>query len=680
MNHDFDPAKLAEAAIEADLDPSVFEQIDETDLRWPSNFFQWINNSDFLGIKPFPKQIEIGINFFGQFCPRCTDPGLMEDERWGNKLLDIPVDLPMGEIVDRVTFLENDVCPQCNVNHLELLASKELNHYSNLNGCAGQRSSKTTLVGGMICTYSLARVLQLKNPAQFFGLLPNQMLHGTFVAITAGQAQETLWQAFKDRIDSSPWFHEYHAFLTQEAHRLGKQKFHDANKETFLSYSHKQLVVSFSGPDIRTIRGRTRIFSGLDEKGWFDVQADSGSINTKVRLNAKETTKALMNSLQTVRASAMSLRAEGILSVPEGINADVSSPSSLNDSIMRGIRQANEDPTIYPFHYATWEMNPNLSLASLRSEMLSDRRSFDRDFAAVPPLGANQFIESQMAVEKCQGSKSQTALINWTKRYHQDEFGDKTMYVEVNVMKKDRHRPRMLTVDTGLSNNSFAVTLWSYDREEQRPVCDIAIECMPEETQTEKILVNFPMMFRHAILPLVEGYRVILAAYDRWQSIDQVQRLRTDHRVEAVQYQLKWADFQAIRATILDSNLRIPLMEISIDDVRKSDKRFDDIIRSVPVAHLALQMLTVREGGRKVIKPINGTDDLFRCLCLAVKFILDPKYTRKFEQYGSGAGVGQKIAGVVRRNYSGPANVHAASPTRPDSQVGLRKSFVGSLK
>jgi hypothetical protein len=174
-------------------------------------------------------------------------------------------------------------------------------------------------------------------------------------------------------------------------------------------------------------------------------------------------------------------------------------------------------------------------------------------------------------------------------------------------------------------------------------------------------------MFEHAILPLVQSYRIIMAVYDRWNSIEMVQRLRQDHRVEAYQYSLKWADFLMIRARVLDSSLRIPRPELSIEAVRRSTQAFDSLVRTIPVTHLALQTLTVREVGRKVIKPLNGTDDLFRCLCLAVKFILDPAHTKKFERYGGNRMFVHKPVGAVRP--------HNRGVTRGTTGAGIRRAL-----
>jgi hypothetical protein len=672
---DFDPARLAEAAIQANLDPQIFEQIDDREIPRPKNFYEWAHGSLFLDITPFPKQVEICTNYLGQFCPHCTDDRLVErDERWGNVLLCIPTDLPLADVKDRVRFLDDGTCPQCRRTRAALVASGDLNHYLNLNGCAGMRGSKSVTVGGLLATYQLARYLLIPSPSRYFGLMQNQMLHGTFVAITAGQAYDTLWQAFKDRIDGSPWFINYHAFLKEEAKRLGKEELYDI-KDTFLWYGHKQLSFSFCGPDIRTIRGRTRFFCAIDEIGWFDAAGETSS--ARIRLNSRETHHALLKSLRTIRSAATMLRQQGEHDPLDGLNANVSSPSSLNDAIMTGLRDANEDRTIYGFHYATWEMNPHVPLDSLRDEM-RNAKEFERDYAAVPPLGANQFIDAEPSVVKCQLDHPQTRMVQWSKEQLIDEFGDTTVYLKVRPSVSEKTRPRVLTVDTGLSNNSFAVTMWSYDRDTAMPVCDVALECSPELRDGVRLPVNFPQMYESVIEPLLKSFRVILCVYDRWNSVDQVQRIRRDHKIEAVQYSLKWQDFLTIRSRVIESTLRLPRFEMSIDQVRRSDERFDDLVRSVPATHLALQILTVREGGRKVMKPLNGTDDLFRCLCLAVKFLLDPKYTRRFSQYGAVNMLARVSVGSVKSNR-GVDPTRLASNERRES-LGVRKSFVPSLK
>jgi len=538
------------------------------------------------------------------------------------------------------------------------------------NGVVGHNSSKTVIAGGLIATYQLVRYLQLPSPSKHFNLMANQMLHGTFTAVTAGQAYDTLWEAFKARVDNAPWFAHYHDFLKSEAGRLGKDELFDV-KDTYLWYGHKQLSFSYCGPDIRTIRGRTRIFTSIDEVAWYDVKAEGSSRAGGIRLNAEETSQALLNSLRTIRAAAMKLRQQGHCDPPDGINADVSSPSSINDFIMRSLRTANTNASTYGFHYATWEMNPNVPIESLRDQM-HNPQNFERDYGAVPPLGANQFISSISSVEKCETERPQTQFVTWQQERFIDDFGTQTTYLSVRPSARDKSRPRVITIDTGLTNNSFAILVMSYDRDNRRPVVDVALECMPERADGDVVPVNFPLMYEQVLERIIQSFWVCLVVCDRWQSVDQMQRIRKEHKIETVQYCLKWADFQMVRSRILDSSLSLPRFEVPLADVRKDNRPFEQVVTNNPVTHLALQILTVREGGRKVIKPLNGTDDLFRCLCLGITFMLDPKYTPRFERYGGAMTAGRRIPGTVRLSRS-------AQVDRPRldgaTGVGVHKPF-----
>lgn len=976
----FDPAQLAEDAIRANLDPHVFEQVNEEDIARPTNVFEWIRGRRFLDLQPFPKQVEICTNIFSDFCPSCTDPKYLEvDENFGVSRLLITTRESLGDIQDRVQFLDHGVCGRCQGTRLEFQRRGQLPHYLDLAGVAGMRSSKSVTTGGLIATYQLSRFLALPSPSRFFRLLSGQMLHGTFVALTAGQAYDTLWQAFKDRIEGAPWFKVYHEFLDSEGQRLSRELYDI--KDTFLWYGHKQLSWSFCGPDIRTIRGRTRIFTAIDERSWMDMGAEGST--ARIRLNSNETHHALVkcvygdtlvqtsagllradeivehrddgfeprsikvaapggsrttshtyyttaevsrslvtrfgyeiggslthrvvridpqtcraeyayladitegdyvaimrgadlwpvdlvdvsdwsvdlhfnakelpkvpthvtselasilghlvtegcirhyetrdyvsftqherqpmavfvdnmqacfgveldadrneqvigsvalmsflnhcgldavlsaekmipwavrrsprrvvveflralfdgdgttntrtgisytsasktlirqlqtlllnfnivasmsqsensatngsdyrlgifgenaqrfaenigflsdrkqtwgsrvhtntdvipyaranllnrirrhtvkgggyvrcqdgeirrlglhvcgqradsrdltytnirklkadgwvdrlrlidaefaaniddaladnffwdrvtdvtvstrpvelfdvsvpdggerlphaffgnglvnhNSLQTIRSASMALREQGIYDAPDGLNADISSPCSINDSLMQTLREANQDPTIYGFHYATWEMNPNIPLISLKTEQLNPQE-FERDYGAVPPLGANQFISAQAPVLKCQRDTQQD-LVSWSYETLTDDFGDTSCYLRVRARARDKSKPRILTVDTGFSNNSYAVALWSYDKGERIPVCDVALECAPRELGNDRVPVNFPAMYEHCIEPLCHNFHVIMAVFDRWNCVAGDTLVYTEHGIKRI--------------------------------------------------------------------------------------------------------------------------------------------------
>lgn len=73
------------------------------------------------------------------------------------------------------------------------------------NNMLNHNSGKSALVA-MCSSYLVHRQLKLQKPNEVYGLLPSNVLHGTFVALTFKQASETLWEPFLAYMTDSPWF------------------------------------------------------------------------------------------------------------------------------------------------------------------------------------------------------------------------------------------------------------------------------------------------------------------------------------------------------------------------------------------------------------------------------------------------------------------------------------------
>lgn len=73
------------------------------------------------------------------------------------------------------------------------------------NGIDNHNSGKSAIVA-MCCAYLVHKNLKMQKPNEIYGLLPANVLHGTFVALTYKQAAETLWEPFLAYITDSPWF------------------------------------------------------------------------------------------------------------------------------------------------------------------------------------------------------------------------------------------------------------------------------------------------------------------------------------------------------------------------------------------------------------------------------------------------------------------------------------------
>jgi len=241
----FSPSDLVESVIESNYDPSVFSLINEGDILKSHNSIQFILDKRFLNIKLWPKQLQIALQFFNSYCPYCSDNNFINNK--------IEVDTSIGNILDKIIFYYDGVCKKCGKSRYDAIEDKKFNNYNRMIGVAGQRSGKSILTGIFSATI-LHKYLQIPNPVEMLGLLPNSTLHGTFVGLRYQDAYDNLWEPFYNLITTAPWYVEYHKFLDEEGSRLGKEIF--KLRDTFVTYNHKNIGFYPAGPDKRKLRGK----------------------------------------------------------------------------------------------------------------------------------------------------------------------------------------------------------------------------------------------------------------------------------------------------------------------------------------------------------------------------------------------------------------------------------------
>ena len=200
----FDPVKLVEDIITSDYDPRALSLVDDRDLPRPGNPITFLTDPKFMGIKPFPRQLQIASEFWSAYCPYCSDTRFI---RKG-----IQVDTKLDEIWDRMVLYRNGICPKCGKTRAEAIEDGDHNFYGRLVGVAGQRSGKSVFVS-MIAAVHTGQFLMLPDIHSMFGLLPSVILHGTFVGLRYTDAVQNLWDPYFDNVTNTPWFKQYIDFL-----------------------------------------------------------------------------------------------------------------------------------------------------------------------------------------------------------------------------------------------------------------------------------------------------------------------------------------------------------------------------------------------------------------------------------------------------------------------------------
>jgi intein/homing endonuclease len=413
--------------------------------------------------------------------------------------------------------------------------------------------------------------------------------------------------------------------------------------------------------------------TAIDELGWFDAHADGVGVKT----SGKGQHDALANSLRTVRSASNVLRKQGKNWVPTGIDCNISSPSSANDMIMRLVR--SNSPKTCAFHLPTWDINPNIPYDSIRYLELEDKRAFDRDFRAVPPMADSAFMDDEKQVIRCVDDRRTNAL-NWNVRREQDPNDNllETMWIEAQPRFMDKTTPRILGIDPGEANNSFALVVASWDQDKKTVNIDGVLECQPEKRADGSVSrVNFPKMFDSCVGPLLDKFNIKLVVSDHWQSSDLLQRLRSYRATKAESYSLRYEDMLAIKTAWYDGRIRIPKLERSIEDLQRTSEQLEDFTRGLPVLKLLVQAMTVREVGRRIEKPLDGSDDIFRAACLTARYLLDHELNRSFIYSGAdrtGTSEGRGLGAV--RSYRNQNRTPSSQASNSERKGGVRKSRV----
>lgn len=651
----FSPIKLIEKALESDLDLDVGAVSEERDFRVAANVVEFLTDPYFIPLRPFPRQIQVAMHAFMDFCPLCSNP------RYVDNLYDQSLD----DILDNIVFLKYGVCPRCGLSRAHLVESGLFKGWINeVVGVAGQRSSKSFTVAAL-SLYLLHRYLMLPTiPYRFFGLAPT-LLHMTFVALTYKQAEDNLWDPFLNFYTGSKWFQEYNAMLREKGNELGVSLVDVRN--TYILYRHKNITVYPSGPDKRKLRGRTRFGYSIDEFSYFDSSPSSKSI----KFSASEIYQALENSLATVRAAVAAKRREGYYDIPDAYSFLISSPVSKNDKLMLMLRSADRVPSRYAFHYATWEFNPRISFDDLKEYFEKDPVKARRDFGADPPLNDTPLVSNAGIVRRALGRIPGRTNLFVVRQVHDGGY----VYANVRLRRKVK-RPVVIGLDAGLTNNSFSLAVLSIG--EKRFYVDGVVEVIPLDG-----VVNFARMGQ-VLKKICRYLKPIMVCADRWNSVTMLHELEEEDLTQHVsQFTLSYRDLRDFAGGLITGSLGLPELEkgVRFETIVEADFEYPHFFVNRPVAHLTYQFLTVRDTGRRVDKGLNATDDLFRAVAVAyhgARTVLESEEVRSL--LGAAEEGEDEAAATLSTASLGYVPKRGSLSRRTDAGLGVVRTFSNAIR
>lgn len=659
MAETLDFQRMIDQAIELERSSPLPQdlRIDDGDIPLAKNFMEFTTGVNFLGIKPFAKQIESGIHLFAEFCPRCSDR---------KYVFNIPKRASYEHILERVQLLEHGICPRCKVRKSELYLNEEMKIPVEFAGLVGQRGGKSS-GSVMFAAYTTHRYLKLSNASKAFGLLDTDDLQGTFVAQTWEKALKKLYTPLYNYITDKPWFKQYNTMLDHYSNKFGEKLYNI--KTEFASYRVRKLLIQPAGPDKRKLRGDTSFLAILDELGWFDVSEGS---EKKVKQNASEIYTALRNSFRTLRSAYYKLLKHGYDNMPPPIFPNISSPSSKRDQMVKNYERSKTSKYIVGFHYSSWEYNPNLSKRDFDDDFAADEAKAWRDFGAVPPNSSSPFIPGLEDLIGIIDRKLYNTVLIFPKIITSANLREMRSG-KLRFQNNDQNK-RILAIDAGYNNNSFALVGGFQDENTGRPIFDTFIELQP----TAENPINHNAIYEDIIVPVIERLNIKLLVTDRWQNLKLLHDAEAQLGIEIEQYSVKYGDFEAVRQDVWENLISIPRPEIPRNKVEiAGEGDYPGAFIKAPVAHLLYQFITVRDTLKSVEKGDGVTDDLFRAMVLCHSFITDEEYAEFcIGKINQGRG-NNPFAGVVAPRGGGMINANNSSGAVIGSNgvIGLVASF-----
>lgn len=509
-------------------------------------------------------------------------------------------------------------------------------------GFLHHNSGKSKFIG-LVANYVTHRFLCMPNPIRQFNQSAGDVLNISFAGLSEDKVEKNLWGPFMGFMESSPWFQTYHAFLDAKGKELKKPLY--TKRKTFIEYFHKKLLVDFYGSNGTSMRGDTRIFASADEIAWMGSGTESKG---GVVMNADAIHTSLNNSLATMRMKRRQIFNEKNFNVPPILLANISSPSSSKDKIMKLVKASKTNPMIYGVSCSTWNANPDFTEESLLREFAStDPAEFYRDFGAQPPLESNPFLSETNSIDRIAINVPNT-LYNFLIDRDKDALGDNFVYGKLVINQIDHTTPRLLAFDLGSSKNAFGLSIFRIDSE-GRIILEDGLVIKP----SKNCKINLPWVYEKLTVPLMDNYNVRFVFFDKWQSLDQVTRIR-DRGINAQVYSLKYTDMDDVRGMVRNRGVLIPRLSKPMVQFKSDWEANDEIEFSEVSAILGIQLLTVRDLGNRMVKPAHGDDDLFRSFALGVCALSSPKIIKemqaKKENSVSNGGVG------VTMSYGGASN------------------------
>jgi len=438
----------------------------------------------------------------------------------------------------------------------------------------GKGSGKdfTSTVG---CAYLVYKLLCLKDPAKYFGKPSGDAIDLINVAINAQQAKNVFFKGFKTKIESSPWF-------------AGKF-YAKADSVEF----NKSITVYSGHSERESHEGLNLILAVLDEISGFASEVGTANEQGKTAENIykafrgsvdsrfPDLGKVALLSFPRYVGDFISKRYEDVIAEKEILEKKhtfIINPALPEDNPDNTFEISwDEDhiksykfPGVLAIKRPTWEVNPTRKIEDFKLSFFTDPGDALMRFACKPTYSSDAFFKQRDKLEKCMSLRNP---IDNNKRFDSSFKPDpeKIYYIHADLAQKhDKCAVAIAHVDKWVNVQVLK------DYEQISPV--VIVDAVAWWEPKVEGPVNLSDVKNWIINLRRQGFNIGMVTFDRWQSFDIQQELKSvGIRTDTVSVAKKhYEDFAML---IYEERVAMPLIPLLLEEMGElkiiNDKKVD---------------------------------------------------------------------------------------------------------
>lgn len=436
----------------------------------------------------------------------------------------------------------------------------------------GSGKDHTSTIG---CAYLVYKLMCLKDPAKYFGKPPGDSIDIINIAINAQQAKTVFFKNFKTKIQRSPWF-------------AGK---YDSKVD---AVEFDKAITVYSGHSEReSHEGLNLILAILDEISGFAQTSNSGNENAKtgdaiykafrasVDSRFPDYGKVVLLSFPRYPGDFISKRYDEVVAEKEvetkthtfTINPDLPPDHPDNQFEIEWTEDhiiSYKYPGVYAIKRPTWEANPTRSIDDFKVAFMTDYNDAMQRFACMPSFMSDAFFKQRDKLERAMCRHNPIDNFKRIEEVFQPQE-DVRYFLHADLAQKhDKCAIAIAHVDKWVQVRTFN----DYTQIHPFVIVDAVVWWEPRKEGPVDLseVKEWIISFRR------QGFRIGMVTFDRWQSFDIQQELKSVG-IKAETLSVGKKHYEDLAMLVYEDRVLMPHIDILLEEMSElrivSDKKVD---------------------------------------------------------------------------------------------------------